>query len=80
MTYTEGEHMAQAKVVLPAPNGLDDDLLGLAIHKLNELGTIEGGEIGVFTAERPERVPEDTPQDMVFLEFRANVMPYLGRR
>jgi hypothetical protein len=72
--------MPQAKVVLPAPNGLDEDLMGLAIHKLGELGTIEGGEIGVFTAERPERVPEDTPQDMVFLEFRAQVIPYLGRR
>ncbi|ALF00910.1 hypothetical protein SEA_JSQUARED_42 [Mycobacterium phage Jsquared] len=72
--------MPQAKVVLPAPNGLDEELMGLAIHKLNELGTIEGGEIGVFTAERPERVPEDTPQDTVFLEFRASVIPYLGRR
>ncbi|AYD87071.1 hypothetical protein SEA_NICOLETERA_44 [Mycobacterium phage NicoleTera] len=72
--------MAQAKVVLPAPDGLNEELMGLAIHKLNALGTIEGGEIGVYTAERPERVPEDTPQDMVFLEFRANVIPYLGRR
>ncbi|EKF23048.1 putative gp45 [Mycolicibacterium hassiacum DSM 44199] len=72
--------MAQAKVVLPAPNGLDEDLMGLAIHKLNELGTIEGSEIGVYTAERPESVPDDCPQDMVFLEFRANVIPYLGRR
>ncbi|AMS01035.1 hypothetical protein SEA_ARCHERNM_41 [Mycobacterium phage ArcherNM] len=71
--------MAQAKVVLPAPNGLDEELMGLAIHKLSDLGTIEGGEIGVFTAERPERVPEDTPKDMVFLEFRASVIPYLGR-
>ncbi|ATN92170.1 hypothetical protein SEA_TIPSYTHETREX_40 [Mycobacterium phage TipsytheTRex] len=72
--------MPQAKVVLPAPNGLDEELMGLAIHKLNELGTIEGGEIGVYTAERPERVPEDCPENMVFLEFRASVIPYLGRR
>ncbi|ABE67364.1 hypothetical protein PBI_CHE12_45 [Mycobacterium phage Che12] len=72
--------MPQAKVVLPAPNGLDEEIMGHAIHKLNELGTIEGGEIGVFTAERPERVPEDTPADMTFLEFRAQIIPYLGRR
>ncbi|ASZ75385.1 hypothetical protein PBI_JOSHKAYV_45 [Mycobacterium phage JoshKayV] len=72
--------MAQAKVVLPAPNGLDDELLGLAIHKLNKLGTLEGGEIGVFTAERPEGTPDDVPADTVFLEFRTSVIPYLGRR
>ncbi|AGS82726.1 hypothetical protein ANNAL29_45 [Mycobacterium phage AnnaL29] len=73
--------MAQAKVVLPAPNGLDDELLGLAIHKLSELGTIEGQEIGVFTAERPENVSIlMCPEDTVFLEFRANLIPDLGRR
>ncbi|AXH46784.1 hypothetical protein SEA_ACOLYTE_40 [Mycobacterium phage Acolyte] len=73
--------MPQAKVTLPAPNGLDDELMGLAIHKLNALGTIEGGEIGVFTAERPEGIPESTcPKDTVFFEFRASVIPYLGRR
>ncbi|QJD50249.1 hypothetical protein SEA_IWOKEUPLIKEDIS_46 [Mycobacterium phage Iwokeuplikedis] len=72
--------MAQGKVTLPAPNGLDDELMQIAIHKLAKLGTIEGGEIGVFTAERPERTPEDTPADMVFLEFRAQIIPYLGRR
>ncbi|QJD52600.1 hypothetical protein PBI_AN9_45 [Mycobacterium phage AN9] len=72
--------MAQAKVVLPAPNGLDEELMGLAIHKLNKLGTIEGGEIGVYTAERPDNIPEDTPANTVFLEFRANIIPYLGRR
>ncbi|AOT24963.1 hypothetical protein PBI_KALPINE_43 [Mycobacterium phage Kalpine] len=73
--------MAQAKVVLPAPNGLDDELLGLAIHKLSELGTIEGTEIGVFTAERPENIPVATcPQETVFLEFRANLIPDLRRR
>ncbi|AHJ86656.1 hypothetical protein CRB1_45 [Mycobacterium phage CRB1] len=73
--------MAQAKVVLPAPNGLDDELLGLAIYKLSELGTIEGEEIGVFTAERPENIPAATcPEDTVFLEFRANLIPDLRRR
>ncbi|AMW64123.1 hypothetical protein SEA_EVILGENIUS_46 [Mycobacterium phage EvilGenius] len=73
--------MAQAKVVLPAPNGLDNELMGLAIYKLSELGTIEGEEIGVFTAERPEGIPVATcPQDTVFLEFRANLIPDLSRR
>ncbi|AHB29937.1 hypothetical protein X828_gp070 [Mycobacterium phage Artemis2UCLA] len=72
--------MPQAKVVLPAPGGLTEDLMGLAIHKLGELGTIEGGEIGVFTADRPDRVPPDCPENMVFLEFRAQIIPYLGRR
>ncbi|AXC33501.1 hypothetical protein SEA_JOSELITO_42 [Mycobacterium phage Joselito] len=72
--------MAQANVILPAPNGLDDEIMGYAIHKLNQLGTIEGGEIGVYVAERPADVPEDTPKDMLFLEFRANVIPYLGKR
>lgn len=72
--------MAQAKVVLPAPNGLDEELVNLAVYKLNQLGTIEGtGEIGVFTTSRPDNVPDDTPEDMVFLEFRANIIPYLGR-
>ncbi|BBC43864.1 hypothetical protein [Mycobacterium phage GS4E] len=73
--------MAQAKVVLPAPNGLDDELLGLAIYKLTQLGTIEGEEIGVFTAERPEGISKATcPEDTVFLEFRANLIPDLSRR
>ncbi|QCG76896.1 hypothetical protein SEA_XIANYUE_42 [Mycobacterium phage XianYue] len=73
--------MPQAKVVLPAPNGLDDELMGLAIYKLTQLGTIEGDEIGVFTAERPEGIPEATcPKDTVFLEFRAQLIPDLGRR
>ncbi|QTF81465.1 hypothetical protein SEA_TARSUSIV_41 [Mycobacterium phage TarsusIV] len=73
--------MAQAKVVLPAPNGLDDELMGLAIYKLTQLGTIEGDEIGVFTAERPEGIPEATcPSNTVFLEFRANLIPDLSRR
>ncbi|WXX09753.1 hypothetical protein [Mycobacterium phage MS619] len=73
--------MAQAKVVLPAPNGLDNELMGLAIYKLSELGTIEGEEIGVFIAERPEGIPEATcPKDTVFLEFRANLIPDLRRR
>ncbi|AHG23825.1 hypothetical protein CH25_gp61 [Mycobacterium phage EagleEye] len=68
--------MPQANVILPAPNGLDDELLGLAVHKLNELGTIEGQEIGVYTAA----VPEGRPDNMMYLEFRANIIPYLGRR
>lgn len=73
--------MPQAKVTLPAPNGLDDELMGLAIHKLTQLGTIEGEEIGVFTAERPEGIPDATcPKDTVFLEFRAQIIPDLGRR
>ncbi|AIK67759.1 hypothetical protein KIY82_gp63 [Mycobacterium phage Centaur] len=73
--------MPQAKVVLPAPNGLDDELMGLAIYKLTELGTIEGEEIGVFTAERPEGIPLATcPEDTVFLEFRAQLIPDLRRR
>uniref|UniRef100_A0AAU8GQN8 Uncharacterized protein n=1 Tax=Mycobacterium phage BabyBack TaxID=3158877 RepID=A0AAU8GQN8_9CAUD len=73
--------MPQAKVVLPAPNGLDNDLMGLAIYKLSELGTIEGQEIGVFTAERPENIPFATcPKDTVFLEFRAQIIPDLSRR
>lgn len=67
--------MPQANVILPAPNGLDDELMGLAIHKLNELGTLEGNEIGVYTAEVPEGRP-----DGFYLEFRASVIPYLGRR
>ncbi|AIS73805.1 hypothetical protein SEA_FIRINGLINE_43 [Mycobacterium Phage FiringLine] len=71
--------MPQAKVVLPAPNGLDDELMGLAIYKLNRLGTLEGGEIGVFTAERPADTPDDVPADMVFFEFRTSIIPYLGR-
>ncbi|ASR86149.1 hypothetical protein SEA_BOBSWAGET_43 [Mycobacterium phage BobSwaget] len=73
--------MPQAKVVLPAPNGLDEELMGLAIYKLTELGTIEGEEIGVYIAERPEGIPEATcPKDMVFLEFRAQLIPDLSRR
>ncbi|QXO13321.1 hypothetical protein SEA_TROOPER_44 [Mycobacterium phage Trooper] len=73
--------MAQAKVVLPAPNGLDEELMGMAIYKLTQLGTIEGEEIGVFTAERPDGIPEATcPKDTVFLEFRANLIPDLSRR
>ncbi|ASZ75207.1 hypothetical protein PBI_MISSWHITE_41 [Mycobacterium phage MissWhite] len=72
--------MPQAKVVLPAPNGLDEELMGLAIHKLGELGTIEGTEIGVYTAERPEDTPADYPKHIPFLEFRANIIPYLGKR
>ncbi|QGJ87770.1 hypothetical protein SEA_BIANCATRI92_43 [Mycobacterium phage BiancaTri92] len=73
--------MPQAKVVLPAPNGLDDELMGLAIHKLCQLGTIEGDEIGVYTAERPEGISKATcPEDTVFLEFRAQLIPDLRRR
>jgi hypothetical protein len=71
--------MAQAKIVLPAVSGLDNELMGYAIYKLGQLGTIEG-EIGVFTAPRPDGTPADVPTDTVFLEFRANVIPYLGRR
>ncbi|AAC18483.1 hypothetical protein SEA_LAKES_45 [Mycobacterium phage Lakes] len=68
--------MAQANVVLPAPNGkLTEELMGLAIHKLSQLGTIEGDEIGVYTAD----VPEGRPPGFYF-EFRANIIPYLGRR
>lgn len=68
--------MAQASVTLPAPNGVvDDELLGVAVHKLGKLGTIEGGEIGVFTAAVPEGRPAG-----VYFEFRASVIPYLGRR
>ena len=73
--------MPQAKVTLPAPNGLDDELMGLAIYKLTQLGTIEGDQIGVFTAERPEGIPLATcPEDTVFLEFRAQIIPDLSRR
>lgn len=50
--------------------------MGIAIHKLAKLGTIEGDEIGVYTAEPPE----GRPQNMTYLEFRANIIPYLGRR
>lgn len=73
--------MPQAKVTLPAPNGVDDELLGLAIHKLCELGTIEGEEIGVFIVDRPEGIPAATcPEDTPFLEFRAQLIPDLSRR
>lgn len=73
--------MPQGKVTLPAPNGLDDELLGMAIYKLNELGTIEGGEIGAYIAERPDGIPEATcPKDTVFIEFRAQIIPDLSRR
>ncbi|AEK08691.1 hypothetical protein FGG22_gp070 [Mycobacterium phage Hammer] len=67
--------MPQAKVVLPAPGGLTEDLMGLAISKLAKLGTIEGDEIGVYTADVPEGRPPG-----VYLEFRASIIPYLGRR
>ncbi|AHJ86409.1 hypothetical protein 40AC_45 [Mycobacterium phage 40AC] len=73
--------MPQAKVTLPAPNGLDEELMGLAIHKLSQLGTIEGTEIGVFTAERPEGISTlACPENTVFLEFRAQIIPDLSRR
>ena len=68
--------MAQAKVVLPAPNGLDQELIDLAVYKLGQLGTIEGTEIGVYLAE----VPEGRPDEFTYFEFRANVIPYLGKR
>ncbi len=71
--------MAQAKIVLPAVSGLDNELMGYAIYKLGQLGTIEGG-IDVSITQRPDYTPDDVPQETVFLEFRANVIPYLGRR
>lgn len=66
--------MPQAKVVLAAPCGLTDDLMQIAIHKLCKLGTLEGDQIGVYSAERPEGGTASR-----YLEFRASVIPYLGR-
>ncbi|AZS08245.1 hypothetical protein PBI_IRONMAN_43 [Mycobacterium phage IronMan] len=73
--------MPQGKVTLPAPNGLDNELMELAIYKLAQLGTIEGGEIGAYIAERPDNIPESTcPKDTVFIEFRAQIIPDLRKR
>lgn len=70
----------KAKVDLPAPNGLDDALMGRAIYELNKLGTIESGPVGqaieVFTLPQ-EMKPAGAPKELPFLRFVAKLIPYV---
>lgn len=72
----------KAAVILPAPEGLTDDLTGKAIYELNKLGTIMPnplngeGAIEVFLIHK-DMNPAGAPKDLTFLQFVADLMPYI---
>lgn len=72
----------KAAVVLHAPDGLTEELMGYAIYELNKLGTIMpnplNGEGAVEVFELPRGMnPEGAPQELKFLRFVADLMPYV---
>ncbi len=75
----------KAKVDIPAPDGLTDDLMGRAIYELGKLGTIEEnplngrGAIEVFTLP-DEMKPAGAPAELPFLRFEASLIPYVVPR
>lgn len=74
----------KAAVSLPAPDGLNDDLMGRAIYELNKLGTIMpnplSGESAIEVFEIPNAMkPQGAPKELRFLRFVADLMPYVGQ-
>ncbi|AOT24698.1 hypothetical protein PBI_STASIA_42 [Mycobacterium phage Stasia] len=72
----------KAAVALPAPNGLDDEVMGRAIYELGKLGTIMphpiSGEGAVEVFMIPDSMkPEGAPKGLTFLRFVADLMPYV---
>ncbi|QBP30522.1 hypothetical protein SEA_CHARM_41 [Mycobacterium phage Charm] len=72
----------KAAVVLPAPDGMTDDLVGKALYELGKLGTvmphpISGeGAVEVFLVPKEMR-PTGAPKDLTFIRFVADLMPYV---
>lgn len=71
----------QAYVDLPAPNGLDDDLLGRGLYELGKLGTIVeapygGSPVEVYSLP-DEMKPITAPKDLPFLRLVAKLIPYV---
>ncbi|QXN73881.1 hypothetical protein SEA_EAGLEPRIDE_43 [Mycobacterium phage Eaglepride] len=72
----------KAAVALPAPDGLNDELLGKAIYELNKLGTIMphpiSGEGAIEVFIIPDAMkPAGAPKELTFLRFVADLMPYV---
>lgn len=69
----------QAYVDLPAPNGLDDDLVGRALYELSKLGTVVESPYGGSPVEvysLPEGLkPHGAPKELTFLRLVANLIP-----
>ncbi|AGK87972.1 hypothetical protein M041_gp47 [Mycobacterium phage Severus] len=75
----------RAQVTLPAPEGLNDDLMGRAIYELNKLGTIMpnplSGEGAIDVWSVPDgHKPAGAPKELPFLRFEADLIPYVDPR
>ena len=71
----------KAAVVLPAPGGLNQDLIDQAIYEFGKLGTIESssllGEGAIEVYELPQEwAPPGAPPGLDFLRFTASLIPY----
>ncbi|UJD21143.1 hypothetical protein SEA_SORORFAGO_46 [Mycobacterium phage SororFago] len=72
----------KAAVALPAPEGLNDEVLGRALYELNKLGTIVPhpisgeGAVEVFEVH-PDMRPKGAPRELRFLRFVADLIPYV---
>jgi hypothetical protein len=73
----------KAACVLPAPDGLTEDLMNKAVYELNKLGRITDspitgeGAVEVFIVPW-QMNPDGASKEMLFLRFVANLVPSLG--